>query len=816
MDSFVIRKDSSKSKRPERDIDDPGYDRKATKKSKSDNSDKSSKVRERKSNENDSPIIDVQSDTADEDVVDIDKLKSKPALIENLHYMSYSSSQHPAFKHCRRLLQPLFRRTESNHNTSTPYTHVCLLCLEDENKAIRLAFIKCGEFTDWTKRKSSNFTTHLKNIHNMDFNNIDKSESTSIKSNVFGQLTSYVGQSSSSNSFLLSVSEFIIDEGLPLNTTEKDSFINMFRHGNCRYNLPSQYILCQIIEQMHKCFLHLLKRDITSSLNDCITNDGYPLPCISIYQDGLDMGNDYAVGFGLSYISNDFSFRNVPLFIETNISSSKASTVSEIIKKRLEDEFNVDMRYVSMCISDTTSSSLLVSDELIEEQSNGCVMHILNLITSRLVGLKPLRVNNGVKEYFDVGKNLVENIVTISQFFETSKHINALAPYLTKCGMDKRLKLNSFSSTRPSSSNQMMLKAIKMKPAIQLFIDDVKRKREYSDLVMAYNLIDWNILCEFQAIIDIIDQWIIILQSASRPSLGYGLIGFLTIIKDLREGPLEVINIVDYEERIFEDNTLIITSPDIQEADDGVKMVKMSVLPKNMSPTSLTVINTAIDLLKLYLEKDTLNTSNCLPAIFVDPIARILLEQLSQEHHKTAKQMVSKIILELSPSSQANENEEDAIKSSNDKKEKILLRSKKDNISSKDEIQIYMDCDLPETWPNEIDSVTSQTVISLFNICNPLEFWKVQHRNFKLLVRVAKHFLCGTATTASQERFFSIVSLVRNPQRTSLKKKRLESLTMLRCNKKLFKELRIKYNHNNYPEFKNEELTWSLLEDDSD
>jgi hypothetical protein len=180
-------------------------------------------------------------------------------------------------------------------------------------------------------------------------------------------------------------------------------------------------------------------------------------------------------------VNIEWQYRKFAMFLESNQVNYSAINSAHVIRTRLAKELNVETDALAMGISDTTPSALLIVEELVEEKSNKCPLHLLGLVQSYCCGLRA-STRNGVKLYFEKGKVIVDSVTNLSKFFLSAKRKLRLKPYLVKCGLNEKLKVQLSLETQPTSVLVMIQHLFKLKPAIDAYMKDADDSREVDEL----------------------------------------------------------------------------------------------------------------------------------------------------------------------------------------------------------------------------------------------------------------------------------------------------------------------------------------------
>ena len=86
---------------------------------------------------------------------------------------------------------------------------------------------------------------------------------------------------------------------------------------------------------------------------------------------------------------------------------------------------------------------------------------------------------------------------------------------------------------------------------------------------------------------------------------------------------------------------------------------------------------------------------------------------------------------------------------------------------------------------NEISHYLSSNIR---NDVNPFKWWDENKNNFPILTKLAKKYLCISATSVASERLFSDVGNIITAKRTNLKPERVSKMVFLKRNLKIVKE----------------------------
>ena len=81
--------------------------------------------------------------------------------------------------------------------------------------------------------------------------------------------------------------------------------------------------------------------------------------------------------------------------------------------------------------------------------------------------------------------------------------------------------------------------------------------------------------------------------------------------------------------------------------------------------------------------------------------------------------------------------------------------------------------------PMKTYAVNAQGVLEATGYNNPLEWWKVNEREFPNIAKLAKRVLCIPATSAPAERLFSHAGLIVSKARAALKPENVASAVLL-------------------------------------
>jgi hypothetical protein len=383
-------------------------------------------------------------------------------LVEGIDYHAYLPNvDHPSFEHVRQLKTDRFKSGEKICN------FVCLLCLSNKNKGGSSFFVS-GSFQSEKKLgRASNFTVHLKRVHGI----AEASSSTLI----------VAPSKTEEAAFQEAVADYITNHCCILATVENKWFKQMFSACFCKFRLPGRRLLENLCDARYAELLACIRQEL-NELSDIPRNaDNSILPLITVFSDSMTSNSDHLLGFGISYISSTWEYREAPLFLETNLMDSTSANVARIITERFERELGITSASVAMVISDTATSALAIGPELINETSNKCMMHLLGLAVGHLVGTKYVTVNNN-RVYFDVGKIIVSRVNFIAAYFKVATRLGDLKEHMKSWGLNIRCRPRQAVETRPSSCIQMLRHFIKISPAYQDFMTKVSTLKGYEKL----------------------------------------------------------------------------------------------------------------------------------------------------------------------------------------------------------------------------------------------------------------------------------------------------------------------------------------------
>ncbi len=88
------------------------------------------------------------------------------------------------------------------------------------------------------------------------------------------------------------------------------------------------------------------------------------------------MQGDQALGAGISFISVDWEFFELPILLKGGLTNTISTNIANILKDELLKYFNITSAHISMGIRDGASAALKVTENLIDEESNKCLFHV--------------------------------------------------------------------------------------------------------------------------------------------------------------------------------------------------------------------------------------------------------------------------------------------------------------------------------------------------------------------------------------------------------------------------------------------------------
>ena len=693
---------------------------------------------------------------------------SKEPLFADKHYQKYISGANACWKYILKLINSGTKKNtrvkDSKEYALHDVTHVCILCYNDESKSTSNSMLKLGNFDD-RRFKSSNAIAHLKRYHpSIQINDVNsnkyKPEKNINKSNI--------------NHRALAFAEMIVRSNQSLNIVEEKSFTDLFSN-----EVPGRHLINKSLFILEKEFYSLVSSIITPLLNKIEKcNDGSNLPLFTIFQDGLDMKNDHAVGLEISFLCFDFEYYEIPVFISAGKTSTTAKEVAELIISKFMGVFGVKISDMAAAISDTTPSSLLVSQCIMDETSDECVMHLLGLICGYLFGTKYNMVNKQ-KIYFKEGKLVFEKSIKLVNFFKNcTKKLNELKKQYPALNLDGRLIPQLFCVTRPSSCILMYRSMIRLKIAFESYVNDQNIKKENrNELKKLLKDINWTHILEIKAIGGVLNSWIKMVQTKHRPGIGYLSILLSILQQEFREkGSLQIIDLEKYEQFHKDSNNDI--HKVISNEKNMVSIEKNEKFPrKKLKISDLTDIGEAfrlkcLDLCVKYLNKKKNKSGNTLFSCILDPACFYLAKILKIDGLDGAIIDIKGIAAELSPTQLPIQIEKidnfDNIDDSRDSGE-LYIGNKPSNYFNVPSIKQLVD----EEW-NNYDSfisssklfgdteikINTQNVYNNYLISNPTIWWKNNFIRYPLLSRCCRMFLSIPSSTATQERCFSTLNEV--------------------------------------------------------
>jgi hypothetical protein len=719
------------------------------------------------------------------------RVKEEIDLEEGVDYYERLPSDPAVFKTIRQLIKRGIMKEVTNWKTGVKSVrecnYLCLACYRDA-KTIN-AFMVNGDFQE-TKNNGriSNFVSHLKVVHNITF---EDSKETCRKIKDPNEIE-----------FQNSIVNFLISRYQPLSVAECEEFQNMFETGGCKYMVPGRRTIEVLIESRWKELKDLLKLEIGLLQKIPSCHDDAKVPLIQVFSDSVKLGKENYLGYGISFISLDREFIEAALFIEPAV--SKSSKSAEMILSTLERELGITRNMISMTLSDTTNSALKIGSEILQgESSNMCCFHLIGLVLGHCIGTKS-HEEHGHKIFYELGKNILDSTVNLATHF--LNNMDELSGYMKTFGINPRSRPQLATEVRPSSNLAMIRHVLKMYPVYQAYCVSIRNRKP--QIVGLFDNVNWPLLVQFEAIIAPLTDWIVLTQGKFRPLLSWSTLIREILLKGYAQSAS--LSVIDIDEYVDSRTNLNHTERKFPR-----KLVKV----ENLRDDSKEIVTKIISLMDEYLTVEHMGKDNTLPALFLDPVAYRLMKKLNPTLYKEARDMVKIIASELAPkfvainlgssysseysssnsSSNSTSNSSSSSSSSND--EIIIIDIGDDETgavtvenleqSVENEIDLYLKMPLPDHWNTKM-VLSTETAVALCESTNPLDFWKLNSHKLRLLSRVARYFLCGSASTGTQERFFSALGSVRTELRTMLKLNKLESLTSLQINQTLFQRLKAK------------------------
>jgi hypothetical protein len=288
-----------------------------------------------------------------------------------------------------------------------------------------------------------------------------------------------------------------------------------------------------------------------------------------------------------------------------------------------------------MSISDTTSAAIKVGKEAIGDESNLCLMHLINLALGHLTGTK----FTGQHVYFELGRNIVSQANSFSVYFLKLKDKDALHDLMIAHNIDPRNKPKLATETRPTSNLALIRQLIKLQPVIEAYVTSRLRKKEFEDLVKLYDAINWNHLAELEALISPVTSWSIFCQNKGRPLLSWNAVIPEILKLDLADGSyVEKVDLESYSASL----------KDISQIKTDLPRVRVKI--SDLSDVGMMLVLKLRELLEKYLSLSHQKKSNLLPALYCDPMARILMDVLNKTTANEAKMLARTVAIELANS----------------------------------------------------------------------------------------------------------------------------------------------------------------------
>jgi hypothetical protein len=514
--------------------------------------------------------------------------------------------------------------------------------------------------------------------------------------------------------------------------------------------------------------------------------DGSSLPFAQMFSDNVQINNETFTGFGLSYLSISWEFRDIALFFHPgrNTSTETANT----ILKRLTDELQLSNEYLAMTISDTASAARKVGKVATGDDSNLCFFHLLGLVIGHIAGTK-FHEEDGERIYFEEGRQITQSAIALSTYFIKLKDTETLKKIMIVKGIDVRNRAKLPTEVRPSSVLGLLRQLVKLQPVYEAYVISKARKKEFEGLTKIYDSVNWSSVLEMEALISPLNSWIIMCQTKKRPLLSWNsLIPEFLRAQFLQESIVEKIDLEAYCASLEGTATQEIIFP------------RIKVQIKDLSEVGKKLVQKIIQLCTQYLSLEHQGRSNLLPALFLDPMAAKLMGVLNKDIFSEAREMIRTIAVELAPS---NMNFEGGISLKNENGKQIIVLEEDFSSSSSSspasggsiqeyadqEIDKYLKAPLPTNWKRKIE-LSTDGGIEICDSSNPVQFWRAMGDSFPYLSRSARFFLCGSSSNATQERYFSSINRIRGDLRSSLTNDKFEALATLQMNWQLYDQLK--------------------------
>lgn len=422
-------------------------------------------------------------------------------LKEGKDYYCYDDKEPSVFKYIRQLKVKKVQKRSRKDSQMKYCNYICLLCHADKTMGYNRGFILFGDFmeTKSTTIQISNFVTHLKSSHQIILENEVDSNKSEMKENLCSAIAKYISYN-----------------GLPLNTVNKETFKNMLQCARNDFNasIPGRRAIGNSISTLYNTFLDMIKLEISPLLQLPVTESDYSLPVIHIMSDAMTSNSNHYHGFGISYLTKNLIYREVSLFLIGSQESSASAIFSNQIKNKLHERFGIEAKHVSMMISDNAAAALNISKELIDCNSNRCMMHLLGLVVTNLI-------NNPDYEI----ANTITDVKALCVYFSCSKRMLGLKRLIKKHGFNDNMKLRPYVNTRPLTVIQMMQSIMKIKPAILEYFQHSECPAE----------LNWEDIIELEALLSPMMSWFQLVQTNKRPMLSLNSITYIILQKDYEE-----------------------------------------------------------------------------------------------------------------------------------------------------------------------------------------------------------------------------------------------------------------------------------------
>jgi hypothetical protein len=693
-------------------------------------------------------------DTTEEGSVKEETFGNCKGFKEGTHYYEFDKGDQDCLSQYRQLkVRQVFKTFQKVKKFCN---YICLRCYQQAETPS--AFFVIGEFLDVKKHcRTSNIKAHLTSVHGMTFNEGPKE--SDLKVDLFHD----------------SIVNYIIEESQPLNIVRKPSFQAMFRNGGAIFDLPGRHLVDKIVSSKFEDLKKLIKSEIQPLLNFPKCMDGTSLPILSTFSDDVKNGQDEYTGHGISYITSDWKYRDISMFLFEKVSGAKAT--SDMIIEQLSTEIGVSPEFLSMAMADTTSSAQKVG-ELIVGDSNKCLLHLVGLILGHCTGTKHYQIDNE-KVYFEVGRQITTEVIYLMDAI--AKGIEDLVPMMVEVGIDHRHRAKYACETRPSSNHTMFLQALKLYPALA---ELAKSKRKKNDpMVVIFKQIDWDVIVEVEALLLSLTLWTTRCQTARRPMLSWNLICNEIVRVDYSENSdISLIDLGKYATNLLSSNSK--------------ELPRRKIKINELSEIGTTYVSKIRELSQDYLDSDN-HGQNALVSTYLDPMARKLMMTLNPDLMIQARKLVHKITIELAPAKSSSSSSSSVPKTiKEDGKSIIILDASNDEVDDDEnldtavalELDAYEKMQFPQNWVKRIELSTCGAIEASEN-SDPLDFWALHSPKLPLLTRGARFHLCAPGSNATQERFFSALNRVRTDKRHSLGTGKMEALSSVQMNSHLLSQV---------------------------